>query len=748
MSSSASDAITTLPTQLIDARLEAVPVIDRSSKPWRKFYRRKTPVVTPPSGPLIITVTTDVSTASIDWATAPPRKPLAARPLISPSTIPRANRLRTQVSRPPVTLRSSTERGLCEVCARFNWEYHLTKEVTGLRRSSAFHAEEALNGDLHSKRLGLYPFGRRKITDAPYTGTYRITYAADELELDDLPSMIRKRRECSLCRLVVSAMESQMFRPDALERLADRAHLHPTRCCIESPVTSLNRHVLSILPFGAYTEVQFTLTGVESEKLSHRVPNAPQIDFQMVRSWVNNCRETHAHGFAVGGDHTIEVRERAIGSYLKLINVHSCTVVPAPPHCHYVALSYVWGNVPQSILNTWDFTTSGSSKFAKLNVCGLPRTIQDAISLTRLLGETYLWVDCLCITQDDLTERKVMIHAMHQVYRAAALTIIAANGSDSNAGLPGVFPTPREITSVVGIVDGINVMASETPSLNLKNTVWGTRCWTYQERWFSTRSLIFANQRVYYECSHGLLCELQPDHPLPSAESYLEHRGARYGDHVRLYTARKLSFDHDILNAFTAILTDEKARYGTNFCWGLPVEDFVVALQWKNASYQVRRTGSSLPRRFIPLKRRLGGQPGQAAHFPSWAWAGWKGAVYYEHWSSHQYSAVIWATQLDSLADDVYQTGILDIEVDMVPIESSTELELYMDDFNYHAMEPGDSDKLMTMSLCLVATSYLVAVFLVVEQGVDGIYKRRGYGISPLDAWKSGRPQLRRINLG
>jgi len=96
----------------------------------------------------------------------------------------------------------------------------------------------------------------------------------------------------------------------------------------------------------------------------------------------------------------------------------------------------------------------------------------------------------------------------------------------------------------------------------------------------------------------------------------------------------------------------------------------------------------------------------------------------------------------------VYQTGILDIEVDMVPIESSTELELYMDDFNYHAMEPGDSDKLMTMSLCLVATSYLVAVFLVVEQGVDGIYKRRGYGISPLDAWKSGRPQLRRINLG
>jgi hypothetical protein len=55
----------------------------------------------------------------------------------------------------------------------------------------------------------------------------------------------------------------------------------------------------------------------------------------------------------------------------------------------------------------------------------LPKTLQDAIVTTRKLHLRYLWVDILCIIQDDPVDVTGEINMMPQVYKEAYVTISA-----------------------------------------------------------------------------------------------------------------------------------------------------------------------------------------------------------------------------------------------------------------------------------------------------------------------------------
>lgn len=108
---------------------------------------------------------------------------------------------------------------------------------------------------------------------------------------------------------------------------------------------------------------------------------------------------------------------------LHVIDCIDRQVVPAPTSCQFVALSYVWGTSvkPRPL--------DGAAK--------LPQTIEDAILVTRALGLQYLWVDSICITQNDGPDFLHQLHQMDLVYAEAELTIIAT-GCDSSSGLFGI----------------------------------------------------------------------------------------------------------------------------------------------------------------------------------------------------------------------------------------------------------------------------------------------------------------------
>ena len=89
--------------------------------------------------------------------------------------------------------------------------------------------------------------------------------------------------------------------------------------------------------------------------------------------------------------------------------------------------------------------------------------------LTRHLGYRYLWVDALCLLQNDTGDLELGVNSMDLIYDRAWLTVVAACGNDANAGLPNtgeIYPGVE-----VGIVKGLDTL--------LKKPVYNTRAWTY-----------------------------------------------------------------------------------------------------------------------------------------------------------------------------------------------------------------------------------------------------------------------------
>ncbi|PVH93280.1 hypothetical protein DM02DRAFT_465989, partial [Periconia macrospinosa] len=127
----------------------------------------------------------------------------------------------------------------------------------------------------------------------------------------------------------------------------------------------------------------------------------------------------------------------------RVIDVVDGKVIFAPRGCSYVALSYVWGNQPGNVRasKTHMKNTADGESYLEIPGEGVPQTVRDAISVTKMLGERFLWVDALCIVQDDWEELRETIGAMDVIYAAATLTIVAASGTDSSSGLSRAFPS-------------------------------------------------------------------------------------------------------------------------------------------------------------------------------------------------------------------------------------------------------------------------------------------------------------------
>ncbi|KAK5659616.1 hypothetical protein OQA88_820 [Cercophora sp. LCS_1] len=152
-----------------------------------------------------------------------------------------------------------------------------------------------------------------------------------------------------------------------------------------------------------------------------------------------------------------------------------CIVETCDNVSQYMALSYMWVAVT-------DFRLTRASR-PVLEEAGafhrvwklLPRTIQDAITLTQKLGMRYLWVDSLCLLQND-ADLKRGVNMMDHIYERAWLTVIAACGHDANAGLPGVRVGSRSAQAPAHEVSpGIFMGSRIDPDLLLQSSLYNTR---------------------------------------------------------------------------------------------------------------------------------------------------------------------------------------------------------------------------------------------------------------------------------
>ncbi|KAH8657486.1 heterokaryon incompatibility protein-domain-containing protein [Tricladium varicosporioides] len=390
---------------------------------------------------------------------------------------------------------------------------------------------------------------------------------------------------------------------------------------------------IPLLPFLPYLDRKND--HLQYSEYLYKKPDDRWINLRVLRNWIETCDTYHANHCQTPSTIGTSVSS---ARPLWVIDVQRYCLIPVEPAHRYVTLSYVWG---PSKGPSGDFSTTLANlsmlqkdqAFTKERLV-LPRTIEHAIGLTRLLGETYLWVDRLCIVQDDNSTKSAQINSMAQIYANSYFTIVAAQGSDADAGLCGISTVtpPRSLLEREPLRYQDNYDALSTQAEELMDTNWYTRGWTFQEQLFSRRKIIFHNDTVNWECHCVAWYENQQldnmvhqpcNRKPPSNQTGFDTTPwpdfYRYARLASLYNERSLTYPEDVLNAFAGVISVFGPAFDGGFICGLPQMFFDSSLLWQ-------------PYKFVRRRETLKSQSGEG--LPSWSWIGWGGDLDSKSWRS------------------------------------------------------------------------------------------------------------------
>ncbi|KAF6804926.1 HET domain-containing protein [Colletotrichum musicola] len=216
----------------------------------------------------------------------------------------------------------------------------------------------------------------------------------------------------------------------------------------------------------------------------------------------------------------------------------------------YAALSYCWeGDQPYK-------TTQGSVQaYSQVIPWGkIGRTIQDAIDVAYNLGIYYLWVDSLCIVQDDKDELDREIPHMPQIYNQAEVTIVASQARSAAEG----FLIDTRLEDISNTVAPIRIKSPyftgdlKAIAVDLEHYFYQPtekRGWCFQEKWLSRRVLEFETTAVRWSCGSTIEILSLPLVSEPSMTTLEEtkQRGRLLSSHDPGYpTSAKASYEYPV----------------------------------------------------------------------------------------------------------------------------------------------------------------------------------------------------------
>lgn len=199
-------------------------------------------------------------------------------------------------------------------------------------------------------------------------------------------------------------------------------------------------------------------------------------------------------------DRLIDVR----GNRLSLVLTKDFQPRNAESH-RYIALTYCWGPEPHASKQLK--TTSGnlSQHQQQIPESSLPQVVKDAVALARALSIHYLWVDALCILQDEVSDWDKQCAVMERIYGNAYVVAAAASSHNCEEGF--IKRTDRILLPFRSDTDGTHVLGIYSPLYKADETEdlvfspWLERGWTFQERIASTRLLMFSERNVHFKCN-------------------------------------------------------------------------------------------------------------------------------------------------------------------------------------------------------------------------------------------------------
>jgi hypothetical protein len=235
--------------------------------------------------------------------------------------------------------------------------------------------------------------------------------------------------------------------------------------------------------------------------------------FCLAQEWLQHCSQNHIYCQNLGPKvlpiRTLDVGPQD-GSQEPFLRVNE-----AGEEGQWIALSHCWGDAKSD-----SFFRTLTSNLTQHRRCipfdALPPTFRDAVVATRKLGYQHLWIDSLCIVQDDASDWEKESKKMVDIYQNAALVLAAETAENSQGGflkerkegssgqdidtitIPFYpFKAPQHILRElwrVGIGQEVHLRcgASLRPEGHLE-----TRAWALQERALASRVLHYNVDRLH-----------------------------------------------------------------------------------------------------------------------------------------------------------------------------------------------------------------------------------------------------------
>jgi hypothetical protein len=328
--------------------------------------------------------------------------------------------------------------------------------------------------------------------------------------------------------------------------------------------------------------------------------------------WLQNCRHGHLKCNSTGSQKSLSkflpTRLVALDKGVNRI----CSSDKLPRNTEYATLSHCWGSgqfltLKSNVLEAF---------YTEVPPTAISQTISDAIEAARYLGFSYLWVDTLCIIQDDPEDWRNESSLMSAVYEESGLNIAASGASDGSEGC--YFERPAGYRCQVDIRnDGVPCLYDIVPHAFVDTFLGSSpllrRGWVLQERLLAPRTLHFTKTELFWECHHVSACETFPNgipealiHPGSFRKRPLEH--TMWPWIIRVYTRSCLTYATDKLVAISGIARQVQLQNHDQYVAGMWRANLELQLCWFPFSPESR----SETRPYIA---------------PTWSWASSNGPI-------------------------------------------------------------------------------------------------------------------------
>jgi hypothetical protein len=309
----------------------------------------------------------------------------------------------------------------------------------------------------------------------------------------------------------------------------------------------------------------------------------------------------------------------------------------------YACLSHRWGEIEGPT------TTKGNmhARKARISWDTLPKTFQDAIKFAQALQVYYIWIDSLCIVQDDDHDWHREASNMASIYSNGYFTIAATRSHDSRGGCfntPSAWRKEYKLSpqeTVLGSLHAVCVRPAIShigfDASTSRQQTWPllTRGWVFQERLLSKRVIHFCEDEIVFECmqSTQCFCGHLSGQTGPSGSSketakslvgnwkrtfaYDFAQWLKWSWIVSQYSALDLTFDTDLLPAIGALAERLRPHKSLRYAAGL----------WHNDDGESNRECWDLCWYVDQLPGSAGRSRRAVNNAPTWSWASVVGAV-------------------------------------------------------------------------------------------------------------------------